>query len=597
LYLLRSEFWGGAVAAIRRRKGRDVGTLALIVVSLLLAMSIGPFSAIIILPRFRSWPMPDNYPGLKDYFDRTASIKNESALSYAAFSTAGLYPMNISEAALGISFSCEWDITHTDKPPCDNLLNVDYESLIPQTVILSTTAQNLEDSYYQDQMDSFAEMTATTTYMGYTSLFVASDPSDMAYLDPIDGGYVAISAFAGATMTTKVVNSGLGYHGTLLSDNSNLTMQIRLRINDQAGKSVAVKQPIVFSSCIGYVFTPNNFTAATQLPVRGGGILPSFNLTVGEAVAALYHQPGRPASFMSFLDVQEQVTFPISTAALFVTPLSTNSWNATPYDVVHLCLVSASWIEADTWLNIPARVSGSHPEYRIRDKVALAREVPNLDPADLIAIDPAFMTKLNIKPFNDGSRQSDGTGLNSSSAYEYIATRCAGNPVCLGLSVSGMLAYTISLAQCAFIDCFDGYYWTNVTATHVNFTLVNNAAQAEASGNYSRMTIQGFVSTYGYDFDDNIPAIIGFVILLLHITLVLIHVTMIVFNGFWTSDAWTSLGELIVLAAGSSPSAILNNNGAGVRKWRKWQLTAKVREAVPEERLELVFGRENDTKK
>jgi hypothetical protein len=594
---MRSEFWGGVVASLQRRDGRDIGTLALIVMALLLAMSIGPFSAIMILPRSGSWPMPDNYPGLPKDFSKILvnDVKQQSELLSGALSTAGLYPMNISESGLGVSFQCQWDKTRTDKPPCNSVLNINYDALIPQTVALSTTAENLEDSYYSIQLESFAELTATTIAMGYTSLFVASEAADFDIFE--DRVFIHASAVAGATMTTALINNALTLQGWLLNESgNNLTLQIKPRLTDQAGKKVIVKQPMVFTGCVGGLFKPDNFTAATQLSVKSGGIFPGFNLTVGKAVEALYHRPGRPASFMSYVDVQDHVPFPISTAALIVTPAPSSYGNNLDLDAVHLCLVSARWVEADTWLDVPLPMSGVHPEWRTRDKVQLAKEVSSLDRAQVISIDPDFMANLNMKPFSDGNSQSNNTAVNSSSAYDYIASRCAGEPSCAGLAISGMLAYTLSLAQCTQIQCSIDTDWFDFHISNVNFTRMTNPTQAKASGNYSTMTFNEFITTYGYGFDDNVPAIIGFVLLLLHVALVLFHIGMIVFHGFWTSDAWTSLGELIVLAAASNPSPLLRNNGAGIRKWRKWQLTAKVRESVPEERLELIFGRDNNTR-
>lgn len=74
---------------------------------------------------------------------------------------------------------------------------------------------------------------------------------------------------------------------------------------------------------------------------------------------------------------------------------------------------------------------------------------------------------------------------------------------------------------------------------------------------------------YGYGFRD-VTIIMAFVILFVYVATVVIHITITSLGTSWSSRAWASLGEYIVLAMQSPAptSSVLDNlnTGAGVRK-------------------------------
>lgn len=80
---------------------------------------------------------------------------------------------------------------------------------------------------------------------------------------------------------------------------------------------------------------------------------------------------------------------------------------------------------------------------------------------------------------------------------------------------------------------------------------------------------------------------IAVAVLLIHVALALAHVAIVVASGR-SRDAWSTMGEMMVLTASSSAAEQLRNACAGVSKKETWGLVIRVRE-TSDEHLELVF--------
>jgi hypothetical protein len=64
----------------------------------------------------------------------------------------------------------------------------------------------------------------------------------------------------------------------------------------------------------------------------------------------------------------------------------------------------------------------------------------------------------------------------------------------------------------------------------------------------------------------------------------------------WTSESWSSIGQLLALALNSRPNwENLANSCAGVNLTQTWGQTVKIRE-VDDDHLEIVVGQEQDEK-
>lgn len=84
---------------------------------------------------------------------------------------------------------------------------------------------------------------------------------------------------------------------------------------------------------------------------------------------------------------------------------------------------------------------------------------------------------------------------------------------------------------------------------------------------------------YGYGFRD-VTITMAFVVLFVYVATVFIHITITSFGTSWSSRAWTSLGEYIVLAMQSPAptSSVLSNTGGGVKKLSTWKARVSVLE-------------------
>ncbi|KAL8810330.1 MAG: hypothetical protein Q9200_002667 [Gallowayella weberi] len=96
------------------------------------------------------------------------------------------------------------------------------------------------------------------------------------------------------------------------------------------------------------------------------------------------------------------------------------------------------------------------------------------------------------------------------------------------------------------------------------------------------------VRRYGYGWGfRGLPIKLAAVVLVLQALLGVVHVGFIVFGG-WSVKAWSTMGEMLVLAVNSRPAEKLKGMGAGVRDERTWREMVKIRE-MRDRRLELVL--------
>jgi hypothetical protein len=119
-------------------------------------------------------------------------------------------------------------------------------------------------------------------------------------------------------------------------------------------------------------------------------------------------------------------------------------------------------------------------------------------------------------------------------------------------------------------------------------SIVMGEQELQDTSRFTKIRTLAFVQTAGYIFND-FTVIIAMAVLLLHFVLVLGHVCVVLVGRPWTSNAWSSLGELLALAVQSTPTDLLMNTGAGIDQGATWKLGTCVREAQDEGRLELVF--------
>lgn len=95
---------------------------------------------------------------------------------------------------------------------------------------------------------------------------------------------------------------------------------------------------------------------------------------------------------------------------------------------------------------------------------------------------------------------------------------------------------------------------------------------------------------YGYGFH-SVTTILAFVVLFLYVATVFVHILIMIFGTRWSSRAWKSVGQLLVLAMRSPPPppVVLDNTGGGVESLSTWRSRIFVRETQDGKMVDMMI--------
>ncbi|KAK0710846.1 hypothetical protein B0H67DRAFT_583541 [Lasiosphaeris hirsuta] len=595
LYFVSSEFWGSALRSVRAMT--HSGTLLLLLLCCLLAVAIGPFSAIVIIPRVEYWRVPNNWPGMSEFLAARVTRNNSEYLlgpveerirpyQFASDPNTELYPVSISEGTLGVTWECdpflkEWFPTGFG---CPNKFNAMYEQSIINGIVKSRIAT--------------ADFISAGRYGEYISVDEPCAPGNLSSvqlwqcanerLPSVASGQRAADHVAVASVHSILHNLALVQEGTLLWNHVNESglnkdIIIKASYSDAAGKPVAVKQPLVATQCFPNIYHRDDFKLGTNLQFARG-IYPAFSITIDETMTKFVWNSSRPGneSALAWFDIEQYVAGFGFSAGVITTVAFYNQTTLVfepDYRIVEMCYSVARWAEVDVWSRTPFTTL----EYSLVNEKpieVLLNETERTPPEDIVRFDPEWMQGLDAKPFNQYPLQDM---INRPvSIYEFLAGFCTTDSECLSTALSTMLAWTLSASQCAFTPC-------NERGNVASYTYAKSHTyeEAEARGAYVNVSMEYRILSSGYGFQSGSLVILGFSVLLLHALLAIAHILVIFFGGSWSSEAWASLGELLVLALQSTSPRLLRADSAGVRSISTWQLTASVRENKSEDRLEM----------
>ncbi|OIW33164.1 hypothetical protein CONLIGDRAFT_676968 [Coniochaeta ligniaria NRRL 30616] len=611
LYFMTGQFWGAARSSLTGLTG--VFTILLVVVSMVLAMAIGPFSAIVMLPNYGFWSVSANYPGMSTILDpnnntitmtddnggltQNTTMTGRISEFVIGISLEELYPMTLGPE-LGITWECPMQpIPSKTAYGCLNMFTMYFSDIIKVTPDIVSNAQMDSLSLIQNGSDPFPYYNDFIYTMARGNISQGDLLCDgtvwMAWGDTRtfdDDDLQANTAFGMATTPSFLAEQVLAAEWAAIEDmniDSLRKLIQKIEFSTSFGTPVPVKQPAVMTQC-SYVsgYTPDNFTAGAQFHFVPA-MFPRFTLTADEGLVALVKQcadTGKDGC-LTFVDVQHLVPWPISTGVLAVTALYDHEGNLWPTVVIQACLTSARWAEAENWGMGAYSDKGGHRiwgELR-QDPVAMVNGTEHVAAGAIVRVDAGWMNGLDTSPSNAYSTSAEMDSPAALSNYDYLAATAGGVPAIVSLMVASALA----AAQCAFTPCSVQESQTHFDPSVYNFTRLRDAA---AGGDAVTVKTSYFVFTYGYGINNSWLTAVGIAVLLLHALLVLCHVGLILGWGFWTSDAWGSLGEMVALALRSAPPGELVNATAGVARMETWRLVAVVRERVAAGRLELVLS-------
>lgn len=545
-YLVSWELWGVLLKPAANRLLHRITGILIILISLL-AMSSGPLSAIIMIPR-QGW----------SYF--------ESGIHGDAWSVDGL------------AFETNLDSRHARNAlGTGGLQSTSSPTLLlePFAPLIHHVTRRFETVYGYVKINTFVGNISYSAFSfdnlswRYISLFAHFSPTqpDLSVTATCPMDLVAVSFHQYIVLFQSMTVDWLVRSAQKKTDSPNL---------------LKWKQPSVSVSCSDAWMEKGIATFEFNSKVLNDTISLNINNTsplkeLDEIETAL-----GPVGYR-FLNIGHITSQPISASILFATRVNQNllqdellSSEAVNRSVLglSLCIISAYWVHADIWIEKKAEVIQSHLDLPIDDRVGHSDE--SLSTGDLIQMGDTWLTGIDFPDVTP-----------SNSAYQQILRFCSETrgfyDFCLPMSLATHLADALSGSHSNdmnYTRSQDEAVYANENDPQ-NTTIIYNTA-------YKRPFIYKFLNSRA------IPC--AFAILILHIIIVLVHIATILLSSHpWHSSSWGSVGQMLILALRSTSPNSLGKVGGGVESSQTWTATARVRAVGENQQLEIVLGDSEET--
>lgn len=360
------------------------------------------------------------------------------------------------------------------------------------------------------------------------------------------------------------------------------------------GNEIQPRQPLVFMQTCHLVlweeYTNQSLVdtfVGWQPPPRYAGcfseglypaFVPRFTEETAEALAKENWEDG----LFTFVDMQGSLPYPVSTTAV-VGELNVNHSTGQRGYWIEIYTFVGIWAEAEpaftneSTFNAQLVINSFFRPGALRQPLD-AYNSSTVDTEDVVTIDAQWMNSLlTYKPFK----------MSNMSTARLLAE--GGN---LRLRLPLIIASTMAAAPCSFGICeplcrpFEGceegsiiqnFYWNQ--AVVYNYSRQLSPSEAKLTENQSTLRIKFKASYTAYRFSSSSLVILGFFMLYLHVALVLSHFAVIAFGDWWTSNAWTNLGDFLVLAMRSSATqsaALLAHLSGDDPDSRTWGLVVRM---------------------
>jgi hypothetical protein len=277
-------------------------------------------------------------------------------------------------------------------------------------------------------------------------------------------------------------------------------------------------------------------------------------------------------------------SFRLSNADMVYANLTANpSANYTFNDAIYTCSIDARWTPVKPFMSpVSGNAVGSD----------FVSELQNSMNFEQIRIDPSWAQALNV-PMSNSSLTTIESLINVliSVTTEY---RLEGTQFLRLIEAALGLVVTNGLSRIGWDDKFayiESKTSSLVTLTN-NGTLFNIAPIPATLPDWLALDLS--ISHYGYSYSTSTVTVkIAIAVLLLHAVVAVIHAIVVcVPRHVWTSESWSSVGQLLALALNSRPNREnLPNSCAGVDLAQTWRQSVKIRE-VEDENLEMLVGHE-----
>lgn len=307
---------------------------------------------------------------------------------------------------------------------------------------------------------------------------------------------------------------------------------------------------------------------------------PYFNRNLSMETASILAKQDWENGFVTFFDLEEYMT-PNSTIS--TTAISGYTWYDVLYNQIQygieIIAFECHWAEAgpaygDMILNGTNILNSfvARP-----GNLAQSSEIYNTT----VKIDAEWMNSLlTLVPFDFGN-----------TSVAEILVQTSNNLWSPQIILPILVASTMAAVSYSFVICEDDNLFCEQISGNPSSMMEydynrNLTAEAALPGHQITYRATLHASITAYRFSNSWLIILGFVFLYLHVALVLIHLAIIVLGGFWTSNAWSNLGDFVALALRSPPvqgqsattAALLAEMDAGVSSTKAWGLVVRIRE-------------------
>ncbi|KAI4268412.1 MAG: hypothetical protein L6R38_007850 [Xanthoria sp. 2 TBL-2021] len=580
-YLWSMELWGIASAKIPLR--RRLGVMSMIIIAVLLASTVGPSSAILLIPNLSYWPAGSTHIWL----NTTAADLWPSRLD------GSMVPSYCSQAA-NVSSICpasEWHALSDYLSLANGILPAAF--LGPFTV-----------SPYSVQL----------TGQGSLRQLIIQHHIYDNETAPYDQGAAQATTQHSAVADALSATSSLWDIGIQNSDSPFFDQR------DAVQSIVADNfQPYTLASCGADVIEGKTDDRPIAFPIPPGSsldmlqeadittdtMLPMFAIEyAGLTRTEILETPGQKSDYrVKWVELPENPFNGSSIGAVILQP-TTNETQG-----ILLCNVAAGWGSSSMNMSSSPAASGTglasssihDPDLalpqaddysrRIAESV-ITFELPmfpqrkiNISREWAEYLNPLIPT-LNMTVFN-ALMSVKLIGHEDTTSANIILAGLLAN----GLARTGFNSQLQGEIRTAFNPTLnasipDGDYW--FSGRRDVFTV-----DPEASRDWVKLRVDSSVEGYGFGLEGIAPKL-TVAVLLIYCTLVMGHVCYAAISGV-SSTSWDSITEMVALAVNSSPTIQLRNTCAGITQMGVFQLpirilTRKDAGGEDEDHLELIFG-------
>lgn len=594
-YFFSKQFWSPMKAF--RQSPHQVLTCMLLLSSLLLAMALGPSSAIVMMPRL-GWSRVSITATDSSGDSRGQRVTRDV---FMGSKYSGLYPLNVTVDNGRLDICTEWSVDTGDYP-------AECPSGGFRDLMVSLTAMFLT----HNETTASTQTSGNLTVSGLVGSRIVTG-NGLSWRNNSQENTIAY-----ATTPSDFLMSALNWKSSQIQS-SELPPPSRIELGPPKVRGYQADswlQPLVVVQCAPnathITYDEKGDVSPDAMPQLNTDALPFLFLkgahdpinislsssllstTFTRALFESMYPPENPAnqSAARFVNIDNQLGFPGSVGMVLA------RMGGGMFTRVDLCIAESSWIDSGIRLVQNATASPVPWSGTSVDLEAMIHGHSS-NGRPLIRLQPVWINSLNqqvpmIQPF----------AQKEVPLFDYIASFCSmatSRQMCQSIFLASFLADAISRSHHVHPSV---YFSSNANGSGKGYEVMHSTAYNQAFKTTVNDTLEEVdlldadlytnipfvVSKYAYGYRlDNLTVVLVMAVLLLHVALVLVHLLIGLLGSSWSSMAWSGLGELLALGIQSDRTPLLKNSGAGVSRPSIWRLKASVREHESEKRLQLVL--------